>query len=560
MLYTSVPAAESTAIQAMISQLCPFVLTLSLVGCAATASDRTPVYYDIGEVHRPVSTESAEAQLWFDRGLALCFGFNHEEAIACFQKATQIDPGFAMAYWGIAYALGPNYNNPEMSEAAWQQSFAALIQAERWQDRCTPVERGLIAATLVRQPSGTPQDRAPLDQAYAEAMRQLYRAFPDDADVAALTAEALMMLRPWKLWSPEGEPAPETAEIRAVLEPALQRWPNHPALCHLYIHTMEAGPEVGLATPAAERLEDLTPGIGHLVHMPSHIYIWTGRYQDAVRVNQVAVAKDRAYVEHAGRLNFYTLYRLHNYHFVAYGGMWSGQRAIAMEAARQIEQEIPAPLLQDAADFVEIFLATPLHVMVRFGMWEEILAEPEPAAELLGPRAVWRYARGVAYASLGKVAEAEREQTLFLEAKAQVPESRLLFNNSVADVLAVAQEVLAGEIAYRRGDHEEAFRLLRKAADLDKALNYDEPWGWMEPANHALGALLTEQGRYQEAEAVYLADLQRFPENGWSLHGLAECLQQTGRPQEAQRVRKRFDEAFSRADIEIPGSCFCRTE
>ncbi len=537
-----------------------WVLGLGLLASACASTGGVPTHYDIGVVHRDVTTDSPEAQLWFDRGLALTYGFNHEEAVRCFERAAEIDPGCAMAYWGKAYALGPNYNNTEPMPEAIEQAFSARLQAELAVAGCTPVERDLIAALALRCPSPKPGDRDPIEADYAEAMRGVYRAHPDDSDVAALTAEALMLLRPWELWSPEGEPAPELAEIRGVLEPALARWPDHPALCHLYIHAMEAGPEVAKAAPAARRLEGLTPGLGHLVHMPSHIYVWTGRYDDVVRVNQQAVEVDDAFVDHAGRVNMYTLYRIHNYHFVAYGAMWEGRREVALDAARELVTEIPPELLGMVPDFVDIFVATPLHVMVRFGLWDAILAEPEPAAdELLATRAVWRYARGVALASLGRVAEAEAEQRAFRAARAAVPESRMLFNNSVASILAVADAVLAGEIAYRRGDHDEAFVLLREAVALDEKMNYDEPWGWMEPARHALGALLTEQGRYGEAESVYRKNLARYPENGWALHGLAECLRETGRPEEAAAVSARFDKAWKRSDTTLRGSCFCRT-
>ena len=417
----------------------------------------------------------------------------------------------------------------------------------------------LIDALASRYAWPAPEDRAELDRGYAEAMQGVHGAHEGDADVAALTAEALMQLAPWKLWSPAGEPAPELAPVRAVLEPALAQWPRHPALCHLYIHAMEAGPEVARAVPAAETLETLTPGLGHLVHMPSHIYTWTGRYDDVVRVNVEAVAIDDAFVTHAGRENLYTGYRVHNYHFVAYGAMWDGRRALALEYARRLVDEIPAALLAAEADMFDVFTATPYHVMVRFGMWEELVDEPAPADELPAARAVWSYARALALASLGRVEEAEREERAFAEAKAAVPDSRLLFNNPVSEILGVAEKVLAGEVAYRRGEHERAFELLREAVELDARLNYDEPWGWMEPAAHALGALLTEQGRYAEALAVYEADLARYPENGWSLFGLAECLRGLGREAEARDAEARFERAWERADVEIPGSCFCRT-
>lgn len=520
----------------------------------------TPLHYDIGAIERPVCTSSPEAQLWFNRGLAMCFGFNHEEAIQCFERAAKADPACAMLYWGKAYALGPNYNAAEITEDAAAAAFAAIRKAQELRATCSEVERDLIDALAVRFPSPRAEARPPIEARYAAAMRRVHAAHPDDADVAALTGEALMQLRPWKLWAPDGEAAPEIAEIRSVLEPALARWPSHPALCHLYIHAMEAGPEVDKATPAAERLETLAPGLGHLVHMPSHIYVWTGRYADGVRINLRAIESDKAYVAHAGRENMFTLYRVHNYHFAAYCAMFEGRQKLALEAARELVREIPQQLVETAADFTDIFFATPYHVMLRFGMWEEMLREAKPAAALLATRAVWHYARGVALAALGRVDAAVTEQRLFREAKAAVPETRVLFNNSVADILGVGAAVLAGEIEYRRGRPDAAFRLLREAVALDEALSYDEPWGWMEPARHALGALLTEQKRYAEAVAVYRKNLARFPNNGWALHGLAECLEGLGRREEASEMRRRFKRAWQRADTQIPGSCFCKTK
>ena len=542
----------------------PLMISLALlVGCAKeTAPDNeTPLYYDVGVVERKITTSSAEAQEWFNRGLGLTYGFNHEEAIVCFDKALEADPDCAMCYWGKANALAPNYNNVDMTPEGNRTAHESVQAAVERMGSGTAAEKALIEAAQARFAVPQPEDQTVLNQAYADAMRQVMAAHPDDADIAALTGEALMMLRPWKLWSADGTPAPETPEIRSVLEAALERWPDHPALCHLYIHTMEAGPLAAEATAAAERLESLTPGLGHLIHMPSHIYTWTGRYDDVIRVNQRAVEVDRAFVEHGGRNNFYTLYRLHNLHFVAYGGMWAGRREVALQAAREAVAEIPPEMLAEFADYLDVFVGTPYHVMVRFGMWDELVAEPEPIGEnLQSARAIWRYARGVALASLGRVDEALEEQEAFLEAKAAVPETRLLFNNPVEEILDVATEVLAGEIEYRRGNYDQAFMHLRLAVTLDEVLNYDEPWGWMEPARHALGALLTEQKHYEEAVEVYEANLARYPENGWALHGLAESLRGLGRNDEADEAKKRFEKAFAEADVTIPGSCFCKTK
>ncbi len=538
------------------------VVLLCLVGCQQPAGEsETPLYYQVG-VEKKVTTTSPEAQMWFDRGLGLTYGFNHEEAIACFERAFEADPECAICYWGKAYALGPNYNNVEMTDDASRGAYEALKLAVSKMKNATELERALIEALQHRYVLPAPEDRTELEKAYADAMRKVRAAFPDDADVAALTGESLLMLRPWKLWSPEGDPAAETWEIREVLEEGLERWPDHPALAHLYIHAMEAGPEVADLLPVAENLETLTPGLGHLIHMPSHIYTWTGRYDDVIRVNQRAVEVDMAFVEHAGRENFYTLYRMHNYHFVAYGAMFAGRREVAMDAARELVSEIPPALLtEDWIDFVDVFVGTPYHVMVRFGMWDEILADPGPKGDnVLAARAIWRYARGIALASLGRVDEAVEEQKAYLEAVDEMPETRLLFNNPVKQILQVATAVLAGEIEYRRGNLERAFDHLREAVNFDEQLNYDEPWGWMEPARHPLGALLTEQGRFKEAVSVYEANLARYPNNGWALHGLAEGLEALGRKDEAADARTRFDTAWADSDTDIPGSCFCRTK
>ena len=535
-----------------------------LVGCqggepAPEPKPETPLYYDIGAIHKGVTTESAEAQLWFDRGLGLAYGFNHEEAVVCFEKAAELDPDLAMAYWGKAYALGPNYNNMDMKEEASAAAHEAVQSALARSEDVTQVEKDLIEALATRYALPAPEDRTELNRAYADAMRKVWSAHRSDGDVAALTGEAVMLLRPWELWTPEGVMAPETLEVREILEAGLKLHPDHPALCHLYIHTMEAGPKVSMAVSAAETLETLTPGLGHLIHMPSHIYTWTGRYDDVIRVNQRAVEVDNAFVEHAGRLNFYTLYRLHNYHFVAYGAMFAGRKELAMTTARQLVTEVPEELLAAYPDFLDIFMGTPYHVMVRFGMWEEILEEPAPEGELFAARAVWRYARGLAFASLGRVDEAIAEQEAYLLAAAEVPETRLLFNNPVTEILEVATHVLAGEVEYRKENYDTAFNHLRQAVNLDETLNYDEPWGWMEPARHPLGALLTEQGQYEEAIQVYEANLERYPENGWALHGLAEALRGVGKSEEAAAVQARFKAAWSNSSLDIPGSCFCRT-
>jgi len=515
-------------------------------------------YEDLGPLHRAISTRSSEAQKWFDRGLAQGFGFNHAEAIACFRRALEHDPECAMAYWGIAFASGPHINNPGMDESASREAIQATREAVSLLAHATPVERDLIRALEKRYAWPPPADRKPLDASFAEAMREVRRAHPEDADVAALFAESLMDLRPWDLWTAEGKPQPETPEILETLEAALALDPNHPLGLHLTIHALEASPNPERALPAADRLRHRLPGVGHLVHMPSHIDVLVGRYDEAVAANRRAVAADERFVARAGRGGFFTLYRAHNYHMLVYAAMFAGRSAEALAAARRLVEEIPEKDVEAIPDFLEAFLPTPLHVLVRFGRWEEILKEPPPPPGRPVVVAFRAYARALALSTLGRVEAARAEFREFERASEAVPESRTHGNNSVRDLLAIARPMLEGEIEYRAGRHDRAFELLRDAVARDDALRYDEPWGWMQPARHSLGALLLEQGRHEEAEKVYRADLARHPENGWSLHGLAECLRALGRAPEAADVEARLAKAWANADVEIYASCFCR--
>jgi tetratricopeptide (TPR) repeat protein len=507
--------------------------------------------------HRKVATESAAAQAWFDRGLLACYGFNHDEAIRCFEAALREDPGLAIAWWGIAYARGPHINNPLPDPAEIEAAVRALEEADARAERAAPVEKALIGALAKRYAWPPPEDRAPLDVAYAEAMRVVHAAHPHDPDVPALFAEALMDVHPWDLWE-QGEPKPWTGEIVSLLEVILIQDPRHPLANHLYVHAVEASKAPARGRGAADVLRDLVPDSGHLLHMPAHIDIRVGDYAAAIEANRRAIAADERHVARRGTGGFYDVYRAHNHHFLAYAAMFDGQSRVAIEAARATTRAISPEMLVAAADFTEGFLATPLHALVRFGRWQEILAEPAPAPEHLVTTAFWRYARGVANASLGKVDEAARELEAFDAARAAVPESRMIGNNTALQILEVARPMLEGELEYRRGNHDAAFARLRDAVRLDDQLRYDEPWGWMQPVRHALGALLLEQGRVEEAEAVYRADLALHPENGWSLHGLAECLRRKGDDDWAADAEERFRAVWARADVTIAGSCFCR--
>lgn len=524
------------------------------------ASQADEPYFDVGDFHYEVSTDSPAAQQWFDRGLAMCIAFNHEEGVRCFERALAIDPGMAMGYWGLAYGWGPNINNVEIEPHQIAEANLAVRLAKLHLKNATRLEQELIEAISHRHTTPVPDDRDPLNKAYAEAMRKVYQAHPDDPLVAALFAESLMMLRPWNQWAADGTPAAETPEIVQVLEDGLKQSPDFPALCHLYIHAMEASPDPAVALPAANRLRDAMPGAGHLVHMPSHIDVLLGDYPSVIRTNQKAIEVDDEFLKREGAINFYTYYRLHNYHFVVYGAMFDGQSELALRAARQLQEQVPEEMLKTQTDFLDAFMPMPLHVLIRFGRWDDILNEPEPADYLPMSRSIRHYARALAYAATGRIAEAETEQSAFKLSRATVPETSMLFNNTSQDILGVAEEMVAGEIAYRKGETEAAFEHLRAAIRLDDALNYDEPWAWMQPARHALGALLVESGKPVEAEAVYRADLKRHPNNPWALQGLAECLAVQGKSAEAANVKSQLQTATERADVSIDRSCYCRLQ
>ena len=533
-------------------------IALIVAGCGTKEdAERYPLRDDLRGYHFEVTTSSPAAQEYFDQGFILYYGFNHEAAIASFRQAVALDSGFAMAWWGQAISAGPNINNPFMDSTAARNAWVASRRAAELTGDVSPLEADLIGALTGRYAWPAPEDRKALDVAYADAMRDVWKKHPGQPDAGALFADALLNLRPWDLWREDGSPQPETPEIVKTLESVLSTWPDHPGACHFYIHTVEGSPHPERAQAAAEVLRTRIPGAGHLVHMPSHIDIRTGRYDAAVRANLRGVSVDSSWARQGG---FYTLYRAHNYHFLAYAAMFDGRRELAMKAARDMVGQIPLELVREYPDFLDGFIAVPIHVMVRFGMWEELIAEPEPPADLVATRAFWHYGRTVAYAALGRVTEASTEFSLLKETFAAVPETRLIGNNPARTVLEVGLPMAEGELEYRRGNYQRAFSLLRESVGRDDALRYDEPWGWMMPVRHSLGALLLEQGRIEEAEQVYRKDLEVHPENGWALKGLAECLHRTGRHREAEETDTRFQATWARSDITIRSSCFCRTD
>ncbi|MEM8947722.1 MAG: hypothetical protein AAGA21_07485 [Pseudomonadota bacterium] len=544
-------------------------------------------YYDLGNYSRKITTTSADAQQWFDRGLVWCYGYNHEESIACYRQALGADPACAMAWWGIAYASGCNYNKPweAFDEAdaisSVSTAFEATANAKRLAASATPAEKALIEALSARYPQATPgDDMEAWNDCYADAMRNVHQQFGDDLDVASLFAEALMNRTPWALWDLEtGEIAEgaDTAEAIEVLEAAMARegGDRHPGLLHMYIHLMEMSPHPETALKACDNLRDLVPDAGHLQHMPTHIDVLCGHYETVVRSNAAAIVADRKFLKREGALKFYSLYRCHDYHFKIYGAMFLGQRQPALDAADEMISTLPEELLKvespPMADWVEGFVPMKMHVLIRFGMWLEIIDTPLPTNQDLfcTTTAMIHYAKGVAYAATGDIANAEHQQALFEDAVKRVPDTRYVFNNTCLDILAVAAEMLKGELEYRRGNVDQAFAHLRKSVELDDNLPYDEPWGWMQPTRHALGALLLEQNRVEEAEAVYRADLGldetlaracQHPDNVWSLQGLHECLTRLGKTEEAKFVKLRLELAEARADGPINASCFCRLE
>jgi len=513
--------------------------------------------FDLGTYHRAVSTRSADAQRAFDQGLIWAYAFNHDEAKRAFHVAARADSGLAMAYWGFALVNGPHINNTSMNSVQSREAYFALKKAQAAAASATPVEQALIEALTARYAWPPPADRRPLDLAYAQAMSQVYTRFPEDADVAALYAEAMLDLRPWDQWTKDGKPQPGTEEVLRALETALRLSPDHPGALHLSIHALEASPEPGRAAAAADRLRSLVPDASHLVHMPAHIDVRLGHWQRAAAANEAAIAADQRYRSHRPKLGQYRLYMAHNQHFLAYTAMMEGRSAIALQTAWQVVAGLPPKWVKENAALADPFLTVHWEAQKRFGKWQELLEAPEPGPRLPVATAYRHFLRGVAYAALEKAAAAEHERAAFLEALPKVPRESKWGANAAASVLAVAVPYLEGEIAFQRGQKDQSVARLREAVRLADALLYDEPPAWQVPPRHALGAVLLAEQRFAEALAVYEEDLLRYPDNGWSLYGLSQALQGLKRTAEAEAALHRFQQAWSRADMEIASSCLC---
>ncbi|KAL4964474.1 tetratricopeptide repeat protein [Aspergillus stella-maris] len=554
-------------------------------------------YFNLGPLSRHISTPSPECQKWFDRALIWTYCFNHDEAITCYKQAIAHDPNCAIAYWGVAFCSGSNYNktwalfDARDKEVAIRQCHEYSQEALKRADgdgHVSPWERALIQALTKRFPSpeikNTTTDLADCNRAYVDAMRDVYDTLgkmeteTPDFDIITLFADSLMNMTPRKLYDAStGLPNPETAifEVKSLLETALAKpgVESHPGPAHMYIHLMEMSATPESALPACSILRDMIPDTGHTYHMPAHIYVLIGDYKNAVEYNHRATLADDKYFLSRGGLTFYSYYRLHDYHSLIYAAMLGGYSKVALDATSRMEKTISEEILRvnvpALADWMEFFLAVRVHVFVRFGMWEDLLAlQPLQVKELYCVTNVMRcYGRAIAYAATGRVEEAEKERVLFHEAAKYVPETRLDFPNKITVILHVASAMLDGEIEYRKANLDTAFRRLRDAIELEDALPFAEPWGWMLPARHAFAALSLEQGKVEDAAQAYAEDLgviptpkrsHQHPGNVWALHGYHECLVRMGRWDEADEIKVQLDGALQNADVEITSSCFCR--
>ncbi len=520
------------------------------------AEQIAPVLEGLGDHHHPVTTNSERAQMFFDQGLKLTYGFNHQEALRSFKEAARLDPDCAMAYWGWALVLGPNLNLP-MHPDVFAQAYEAVQMAVARKDKVSERERRYIDALAQRYSDDLMVSRSVLDTAYAEAMAKLHAAYPEDNDAATLYAASLMNLSPWNYWTKDGRPIGRTPEILEALEGVLERDPHHEGALHYYIHAVESvDAERGLK--AADQLTGLAPGAGHLVHMPSHIYMQVGRYAESYEANANASKADEGYLTQCRAQGIYPLtYYPHNVHFLAWAAIMQGRSEAALAASRKVADQVPEDMHDNVWGLYQTFLSMPLYTMVRFGMWDEILAEKAAPKELIYWRGIWHYARGVALAHRGETEKAAGELQA-LSAIADDPSSteELIGFSHAGKLLEIARSVLAGELAAKEGRYQEALGYLEKGVRLEDSLLYNEPPDWYYPVRHTLGAALLDAGYPVEAEVVYWQDLKKHQNNGFSLYGLHQSLTAQGREEEAAAVEERLQAAWSAADVELSSSRF----
>jgi tetratricopeptide (TPR) repeat protein len=506
----------------------------------------------LGDLHHPVSTSNPEAQNFFDQGMRLIYAFNHEEAAGSFERAAELDPKMAMAYWGLAEAVGPNYNDPADPDR-YKKAHEAIAKAEALAANASPSEKAYIAAMALRFPADPAADHRLAAERYRNAMSDVVKQFPDDLDAATLFAEAGMDLHPWGLWRPDGTPEGGTEDIIAALESVIKRDPNHMGAIHYYIHAVEASPNPERALAAANRLAALAPAAGHLVHMPGHVYIRTGDFEAAVKTNQLAAAADRAYLQANGAGGLYgAMYYSHNLHFIAACSSMNGNYAEARKAAEMLAAHV-GPMVKDIPP-LEGFMTVPIAVEVRFQKWDQIMAMPQPADAMHTTTVFWHFARGMALAAKGKVAEAEAEHRIVSEAADKTPPEQVFampVNNKAKDVLNIATNVLGAKIAQAKHDSAGAISLLRGAVAIQDTLKYDEPPDWFYPVRESLGAVLLLNGNAPEAEKVFREDLDRNPRNPRSLFGLAEALRAQNRAYDAQFVDKQFQSNWKSPELKL---------
>ena len=517
--------------------------TSFLLNNVDTTQQIAPLFEDLGKHYYTISTSSKEAQIFFNQGLNLTYAFNHAEAHRSFMEASRLDPNSAMTYWGQAYTLGPNINDQIPDKERREKSYKAIQKARRFAAKATIKEQALINALSYRY-SKDSIAAGELNLAYMNEMAKVAEQFPGDADVQTLFAAAVMNTVPWNYWDKDGNPSPNIAEAKAALEKAMEININHPGANHYYIHMVEL-PKPDLGVPSADRLNGLMAGAGHLVHMPGHIYMRVGRYKDAVIVNQAAILADEDYISQCYAQGLYPLvYYPHNIHFLWSAASMLGDSEMAIDAAKKTAEKVPVSLLKESR-FHQNFASTPILAYTRFGKWNEVLTMPDPGDELSYMKLIWHYARGIAFLRKNNLKDAQEELD-FIAAR----NKELEFEN----IAKVAYEVLAGEIEFANGNQSKAIEHLIKAVSFEDELPYDEPAVWYIPTRQTLGALLIKDGKYKDAEIVYLEDLDYYRANGWSLIGLHQSLVGQGEMERAKEVKQQFDRAWSNSDMVITAS------
>jgi tetratricopeptide (TPR) repeat protein len=528
------------------------LLATALALCVPTFSQEHPapakaksaavLMTGFGNWHHPVSTKNAQAQAFFDQGLRLIYAFNHDEAMRSFQHAAELDPKLAMAYWGIAEAVGPNYNDPA-SEDRFVQAHAAIEKAQALAADTSESDKAYIDALAKRFPADPKSDLRVAAEQYRDATRELMKRFPDDLDAATLFAEAGMNLHPWGLWRSDGTPEEGTDEIVLTLESVIRREPNHLGAIHYYIHSVEASTSPERALAGANRLAELAPAAGHIVHMPAHIYIRTGDYEAALKTNQKAALADQAYLKASGAEGIYPLmYYSHNLHFIAMSAAMNGNYIESRRGAQLLAANV-GPHVKDMPALGG-FMTVPLAVEVRFHKWNEILKAPQPDPALQTASVFWHFARGLALAGTGKLDEAEAEHKIVAEAEDKTPPDAIFqmpINNKTKDILKIAENVLGAKISLAKNDMDATVSQLRAAVEVQDSLKYDEPQDWFYPVRESLGAVLLKIGDNTGAEEVFRADLERNPRNPRSLFGLEQALKEQNKTYDAGFVRKQFD-------------------